>query len=640
MIHLKNIFIQYGDRKLLNDISFLIKPTDKIALIGKNGVGKTTLFKIITREQLPDDGQVEFQNDVTIGYLDQYLESNDAKTVWEVARSAFDEVLASETKLEELQKQMEEATEFESPAYLQIIEDYNFHLERVDGLDADRIEKKIELILKGLGFVREEFHRQMDTFSGGWKMRAQFAQLLLKEPSLLLLDEPTNHLDIEAIIWLEEYIREYAGAVILISHDKAFLRNTASRIIELELGKVYDYHLPYDKYEVQKVERRAIQESAFRNQQKVIAEKERTIKRFMAKATKTSMAQSMKKQLDKMERIELDEVSDSTLRIRFLPVPRSGRTVIKARGIGKSFGEKKVLENIDLQIDRGDRLCIVGQNGQGKTTLAKVLLGHLEKSAGEIEMGTQLSIGYYAQNQSEELDGDETVLESMDRRAPEGMRTRVRSVLGAFMFSGEDVEKKIKVLSGGERARLALARMLMEPLNVLVLDEPTNHLDMASKDVLKSALKDYEGTLIVVSHDRDFLADLTTTTVELKDQKMRKYLGDVNYFLEKKNLESLREVALQESDTPVEAIAKSNGKKPALSHEARRSLQKAVKSAEKEVAKLEGKIKDMENIMADPAFFQQADAEEKSKEYGVLKQKLSAAEDNWLNAVSEAEANL
>ncbi len=637
MIHLKNIFLQYGDRKLLNDVSFLIKPSDKIALIGKNGVGKTTLFKIITREITADGGHVEFQNEVSIGYLDQYLEANDTKTVWEVARSAFDEVLASEAKLEDLQRQMEEATEFESAAYLQIIEDYNVHLERVNGLDADRIDKRIELILKGLGFDRSEFHRPMHTFSGGWKMRAQFAQLLLKEPSLLLLDEPTNHLDIEAIIWLEEYIREYPGAIILISHDKAFLRNTASRILELELGKVYDYQLSYDKYEVEKVERRAIQESAFRNQQKSIAEKERTIKRFMAKATKTSMAQSMKKQLDKMERIELDETSNSTLRMRFLPVPRSGRTVLKAQGIGKSFGEKKVLENIDLQIDRGDRLCIVGQNGQGKTTLARVLLGHLDKSAGDIEMGTQLSIGYYAQNQSDELDGDETVLESMDRRAPEGMRLRVRSVLGAFMFSGEDVEKKISVLSGGEKARLALARMLMEPLNVLVLDEPTNHLDMVSKDVLKSALMEYEGTLIVVSHDRDFLADLTSTTIELKDQKMRKFLGDVNYFLEKKNLESLRAVAMQESDEqPGKAAVKTP--KPILSRDDRRALQKAVKTAEKNMGKLELQIKKLEEVMAEPDFYLSPDAEEKSKQYGALKQSLSEAEDKWLIAVQEAEA--
>lgn len=635
MIHVKNVYIQYGDRKLFNDVSFVVKASDKIALIGRNGVGKTTLFKIINREITSDQGQVEFQNDVSIGYLDQYLEANDSKTVWDVAREAFEDVLQSEEELQKLQQQIESATEYESPQYIKLLEDYNIHLERVNGLDADNIDKRIELILKGLGFQREEFGRELHTFSGGWKMRAQFAQLLLREPKLLLLDEPTNHLDIEAIIWLEDYIREYPGAVILISHDKAFLRNTASRILELELGKVYDYPVAYSKYEVQKVERRALQESAFNNQQKVIAEKERTIKRFMAKATKTSMAQSMKKQLDKMERIELDAVSDANMRIQFLPVPRSGRTVIKATGLSKWYGEKMVLENIDLQLDRGDRICIVGQNGQGKTTLAKVLLGQLEKTAGTIEMGTQLAVGYYAQNQSEELDGNDTILESMDRRAPEGMRTRVRSILGGFMFSGEDVEKKIKVLSGGERARLAFARLLMEPLNFLVLDEPTNHLDMSSKEVLKSALMSYEGTLIVVSHDRDFLAGLTTSTIELKDHKMKKYLGDVNYFLEKKNLDSLRAVELQERAVAEPVVAQEN--RPTLTHEERKTLQKRISKAEKQVAKLEEKIKSMQQEMSADDFYQREDANQLSEQYGQLKKELASAEENWLEAVEQGE---
>ncbi|MBX2817145.1 MAG: ABC-F family ATP-binding cassette domain-containing protein [Saprospiraceae bacterium] len=639
MIHLKNLFIRYGDRKLFNDITVLIKGKDKIALVGRNGAGKTTLFKIISQEINPDAGKVEVQNDVKIGYLDQYLESNDRKTVWEVAKEAFADTLEAERELDRLQKEIEEATEFESDAYMRLLEDYNQQLERVDGLDADRIDKRIELVLKGMGFTRKQFEHRLDTFSGGWKMRAQFAQLLLQEPDLLLLDEPTNHLDIEAIIWLEEYIRDYPGAVILISHDKAFLQNTASRVLEIEMGNLYDYPVPYAKYEVQKVERRAIQESAYKNQQKVIADRERTIKRFMAKATKTSMAQSMQKQLDKMERVELDVTADETMKIRFLPIPRSGRTVIKASGVGKSYGDNHVLHGVDLQIDRGDRISIVGQNGQGKTTLARILINELAADAGTIEHGTQLAIGYYAQNQSEDLDQDETILESMDRRAPDGMHTRVRSVLGAFMFSGEDAEKKIKVLSGGERARLAFARMLMEPLNVLVLDEPTNHLDMASKEVLKRALLDYTGTLIVVSHDRDFLADLTNTTIELKDLKMKKYLGDINYFLEKKNLENMRDVELQKSANvkPVENLERPQAQGKELSFEERKLLQKEVKKAEREVERLEKKAKELEQQMASVGFFEQNNAEAVGIEYQQVKKHLELAEENWMEKLQEAE---
>ena len=423
--------------------------------------------------------------------------------------------------------------------------------------------------------------------------------------------------------------------MIVISHDRAFLRNTANRIIEIEHSKAYDYNLTYDKYLVQKEEIRQQQEAAFKNQQKLIADKERTIKRFMAKATKTSMAQSMQKQLDKIERIELDTASSKNMRIQFLPVPRSGRTVLKARDLHKSYGDKKVLSGLSFEVERGDRIAIVGQNGQGKTTLAKILLDRLEPSAGEVEFGSQLSIGYYAQDQADELEEDATIFEFMELRAPEGMRTRVRSILGAFMFSGEDVEKKIKVLSGGERARLAFAQLLMEPINLLVLDEPTNHLDMDSKEVLKDALATYEGTLIVVSHDRDFLSDLTSKTLELRDNDMHTYLGDINYFLEKRAMDNMRDVALYQSEPSTATAAKS---KAPVDQDKLRALKKQVSNAEKKVLKIETEIGNLEKEMYAADFYERSDSDKITERHAALKADLEKAEGDWEALVEELEA--
>lgn len=634
MIQLQDIRLQYGERVLFKDVSFQINPQDKIALIGRNGYGKSTLFSILSDDLRPDDGQISLQKGIKLGLLPQTLTVDPNKTTRQAAQEAFSEVMALEQENHRLQKALEEATDFESDSYLKLLEEFNLNLERLNHFEVGSMDKKIEIVLKGLGFDQESFDKPITQLSGGWQMRVELARLLLQQPDLLLLDEPTNHLDIEAIIWLEEYISNYPNAVIVISHDRAFLRNTADRVLEIENSRIYDYAMPYDRFLLHKEEVRQQQEAAYKNQQKEIAEKERTIKRFMAKATKTSMAQSMQKQLDKMERIELDAMDQREMKIRFLPIPRSSRTVIKANNLHKSFGSKQVLTGLNMELERGDRMAIVGQNGQGKTTLSRILLKKLEPTKGEVEYGTQLSIGYYAQNQSDLLDDQATILEFMEMRAPEGMRSRVRSLLGAFMFSGEDVDKKIKVLSGGERARLAFAHLLMQPINLLVLDEPTNHLDLASKEVLKEALLDYEGTLVVISHDRDFLSSLTSKTIELRDQKMYTYLGDVNYFLEKRSMDDLREVAMYKSEDNNLKESSSNN---SISQEERRSLQKQVKTIERKIMSLEQEVAEFEKKMADPDFFQSPEFPEFSKRYQDLKKELKTAEEDWEKMVDALE---
>ena len=634
MIQLQDIAVQFGDRTLFREVRLQINRGDKIALIGRNGVGKSTLFQIIDSQRSPDQGHLNMQKGIRIGHLQQMLLLNPSLSVRKAAEEAFVEVLQLEKENELLQGQMAQATDYESTSYLQLIEQFNTNLERLNHFDVGGVDKKIEVVLKGLGFKEDDLDKPISNLSGGWQMRVQLAKLLLEQPDLLLLDEPTNHLDIEAIIWLEQYINEYPGAIILISHDKAFLRNTSSRVLEIENSKLYDYQLTYDRYVVQKAEIREQQEAAYRNQQKDIARKERTIKRFMAKASKTNMAQSMQKQLNKLDRIELDAMDQKDMRITFLPITRSARTVLKVQNLCKDYGALQVLHNLNFEVERGDRIAIVGQNGQGKTTLLKTVLGETEASGGISQIGSQVSVGYYAQNQSDLLDDKETVLEFMELRAPEGMRARVRSILGAFMFSGEDAEKKIKVLSGGERARVAFAHLLMQPINFLILDEPTNHLDMDSKEVLRQALIDYPGTLLVVSHDRDFLANLTTKTLELRDRKIFEYLGDVNYFLEKRALDDMRAVALHPSSKDTDKADQLPSK---LSHDARRELQKEVRQAEKLVMKLESEIAAFEREMADPGFYQQTDANKVTQAYQVAKDRLADTEKRWEAAVEELQ---
>ena len=635
MISATNIYVQYGDRVLLDHVNVVIMPQDKVGLVGRNGAGKSTLLKIIAKYINPDKGDVTRPTESTLGFLHQEMVLPKGKTVIAETLTAFEELKKMEKRLAFLEKEIGERTDYESDDYAKNIEEFSDLSERFHILGGSTMLADAEKILKGLGFKPTDMERLTDEFSGGWQMRIELAKMLLRRPDYLLLDEPTNHLDIESIIWLEEWLRNYSGAVIVISHDKEFLDNVTNRTVEIELGNVYDYKAAYSKYIELRAERREKLQATYENQQKVISQKERTINRFMAKATKTKMAQSMKKQLDKMERVEIDAEDTAAMRIHFPPAPRSGEIVIEAKKLSKHYGNLRVLEKVDLKLDRGDRLAFVGQNGQGKTTLAKMLVNQLAPTDGDIRLGHNVSIGYYAQNQAETLDSKKTLLETMEDASPPEMRTRLRNILGAFLFSGEDAEKKVSVLSGGERARLALACLLLRPINLLVLDEPTNHLDMISKDVLKQAIQDYDGTLIVVSHDRDFLKSLTSRVVEFRDKQLFNYLGDVNAFLEKRKLDNMREVEMSKRNVEEKTASGANGE---LSHKERKQLQRAVQQAEKKVEKLEAKIKSYQLEMAKPEFYQDPNSEVVIANYQKTKEELDQAMEEWEKATITLES--
>lgn len=640
MITLSDIYVQYGNRILLDRVTLVIGDKDKVGLVGRNGAGKSTLLKIIARYQRADEGNISIPSDRTIGFLHQEMNIPKGKSVMDETLTAFEEVRKIERRLAFINKEMEERTDYESEAYSKILEEFSTLNDRFLFLGGDRMEAQAEMVLKGLGFAQADFTRLTDEFSGGWQMRIELAKMLLAQPDYLLLDEPTNHLDIESIIWLEQFLQTYPGAVVVISHDKEFLDNVTTRTVEVELGKLFDYKAPYSKYVELRAERREKLGAAYANQQKVIAQRERTINRFMAKATKTKLAQSMQKQLDKMDRIEVDEADTKAMVLRFPPAPRSGAIVVEGQKISKSYGQLKVLEKINLKLDRGDRVAFVGQNGQGKTTLAKILINEIPATGGEVKLGHNVSVGYYAQNQSEALQGDLTLLQTLENVSPPEMRPRLRNVLGAFLFSGEDVDKKVSVLSGGERARLAMAALLLRPFNLLVLDEPTNHLDIISKDVLKQALLDYDGTLIVVSHDREFLAGLTDRTIEFRDKKLYNHLGDVNFFLEKRKMDNMREVELSKSNNIGTNQGTEDGEeapKVELSYEERKKLTRSVSNAEKKVDRLESEIAKLEKQMADPDFFQKSDAQKTIDKHRQLQQDLEAAMEEWEEAQSKLD---
>lgn len=626
MITASDIYIQYGDRILMNHISFTIGTRDKLGLVGRNGAGKSTLLKLIANYIQPQEGHIVRPVGATIGFLHQEMEMPTGRTVMDETLTAFAEMLRIESRIEEINQEMVHRSDYESDSYADMLEEFALLNDRFALFGGVTMEADAERVLKGLGFKDADFNRQTTEFSGGWQMRIELAKMLLQRPDFLMLDEPTNHLDIESIIWLEKWLQNYPGAVITISHDKQFLDNVTSRTLEIELGKVYDYKANYSKFVELQAERREKQESAYVNQQKVIAEKERTINRFMAKATKTKMAQSMQKQLDKVERIELDQTNDAVMRLRFPPAPRSGLTVLSAQKVVKSYGQLAVLKGVDLKVDRGDRVAFVGQNGQGKTTLAKILIGHIPATAGEVELGHNVSVGYYAQNQSDALEGKLTLLETLEEISPPEMRTRLRALLGAFLFSGEDVEKKVSVLSGGERARLALACMLLRPFNLLVLDEPTNHLDMASKDMLKQALMDYDGTLLVVSHDREFLAGLTNRTIEFRDHQLYDHIGDVNEFLAKRALNDMRSVELSSPKSQQNGSAAKAGN---VSNEERKQLLRELHHAEKKVEKLETEIADLVKKMSATGFYEQADAQKIISAHTQAEEQLLLAMQAW-----------
>ncbi|WP_148469671.1 ribosomal protection-like ABC-F family protein [Alistipes sp.] len=577
MISLDNLTVSYGGWTLFDNISFLINPKDRIGLVGRNGAGKTTLLKLITGEQQPTSGAVTVNGECSIGYLPQTMRVADTTTLAEETAKAFDEVLRLEAEIDRLTHEVAERTDYESEAYEQLLHRLTDAQDRYHILGGETRDADIEKTLLGLGFRREDFGRATSEFSGGWRMRIELAKLLLRRPSIFLLDEPTNHLDIESIQWLEEYLKNYNGAVLLISHDRAFLDNVTNRTVELSLGKVTDYKVSYSKYVVLRAERRAQQLAAYENQQRMIEKTEEFIEKFRYKPTKSNQVQSRIKQLERLDRLEIEEEDLATLNIKFPPAPRSGQIVAEIREAGMSFGAKHVFSGADFTIEKGDKIALVGRNGEGKTTLARMLIGHLTPTEGSIRLGANVNIGYYAQNQDDLMDGEFTVYDTLDRVAVGDIRTRLRDILGAFLFRGEDIDKKVKVLSGGERARLAMARMMLEPRNLLVLDEPTNHMDMRSKDILKEAILKYDGTVVVVSHDREFLDGMVDKVYEFRGGGVREYLGGIYYFLEKRKLESLQEI--ERRDAPARGAAKGAAKGTAKGAAAGRNGQSAGKGA-------------------------------------------------------------
>ncbi len=603
MISVDNISVSFGGWTLFDGVSFLINPKDRIGLVGRNGAGKTTILKLIAGEQQPTTGAITKNGECTIGYLPQQMRVADTTTLLAETEKAFDEVLALEAEIESLTAEIAERTDYESPEYESLLHRLNDANDRYHILGGDTRDADIEKTLLGLGFRREDFMRPTSEFSGGWRMRIELAKLLLRRPSIFLLDEPTNHLDIESIQWLEEYLRNYNGAVLLISHDRAFLDNVTTRTIELSLGKIYDYKVPYSEFVKLRAERREQQMAAYQNQQRLIEKSEEFIEKFRYKPTKSNQVQSRIKQLEKIERIEVEEEDTATMNIKFPPAPRSGQIVADIRNVGKWFGDHHIFSGAEFTLHKGDKIALVGRNGEGKTTFARMLIGELEPTEGEIKLGANVNIGYYAQNQDDLMDGDFTVYDTLDRVAVGDIRTRLRDILGAFLFRGEDIDKKVKVLSGGERSRLAMARLMLEPHNLLVMDEPTNHMDMRSKDILKAALQKYDGTLVVVSHDRDFLDGIVDKVYEFRDGGVKEYLGGIYYFLEKRKIENLHEIERKapEAKAATETSSQSSGK---ISYEQKKEQERAIRKARKNVEAIEAELEGIEKkiVEFDAAF--------------------------------------
>ncbi len=587
MLNVHNLTVSFMGSDLFSGITFKLNKGDRIGLIGKNGAGKSTLLKVLSKDIESSAGTMAFDKDIQIGFLRQDIDFVQGRTILEEAYQAFEEIKEIELKLAAINEQLATRTDYESEIYSQLIIDLTDLTERYELLGGYNYQGDTEKILQGLGFQREDFDKLTDTFSGGWRMRIELAKLLLQNNDILLLDEPTNHLDIESIIWLENFLKSYAGAIVLVSHDKMFLDNVTNRTIEISLGQIYDYKKPYSQFLLLRGEIKEKQLQAQKNQEKEIKQKQLLINKFKAKASKASMAQSLMKQLDKVELIEVDQDDNATMNVRFAISKEPGKVVVEADKISKSYGDNHVLENVDLLIERNSKIAFVGQNGQGKSTLAKMMVGEIPFE-GHLKLGHNVEIGYFAQNQSEHLPPEKTVLEIMEDAATDGNRMRVRDMLGAFLFGGDAVDKKAKVLSGGERNRLALCKLLLSPFNVLIMDEPTNHLDIASKNVLKEALKQFNGTLILVSHDRDFLQGLTTTVFGFKDKVIKEYLGDIEYFLEQHQIENLREA---EKRTVVKA--KKNPSKDDA-HQLSRDQEKELRKLKNKRSKIETQISDLE----------------------------------------------
>ena len=589
MLNVHQLSIAFQGEDLFDNVSFRLQSGNRIGLIGKNGAGKSTLLKIIAGELEYNSGQISFEKkDLNIGFLKQDIDFAHGRTILEEAYEAFSEIKAMERQLEEINVQLAMRTDYDSQAYHDLMVDLNEVQQQYEILGGYNYQGETEKILIGLGFNREDFGKLTDTFSGGWRMRIELAKLLLQQNDILLLDEPTNHLDIESIIWLEQFLKNYSGAVVIVSHDKMFLNHVTNRTIEIVLGQIYDMPKPYSQYLKLRAEQKALQIAAQKNQQKQIEHTEKLIEKFRAKASKATMAQSLIKKLDKIERIRVDEDDNTVMSVRFPISVNPGKVVLETQSVSKSYGDLEVLKNIDFTLERGQKIAFVGQNGQGKSTLAKILVGELS-AGGSVKLGHNVQLGYFAQNQAEYLDGKKTVLNTMIDAANETNRSKVRDILGSFLFRGEAVDKYVSVLSGGERNRLALAKLLLQPLNVLVMDEPTNHLDIQSKNVLKSALQNFEGTLILVSHDREFLQGLNDVVYEFKDRKIKPYLGDIDFYLEQRQLQNLRDA---ERRTPEKITQKtSDNKRSYESQKKLKSLQNRLSKHEAAISALEREIK-------------------------------------------------
>lgn len=641
MISVEGLTVEFGGFTLFDDVSFVVNKKDRIALVGKNGAGKSTMLKIFAGLQSPTAGTISVPKETTIGYLPQQMKLADTQTVREEAEQAFEHIHEMEKEMERLNLQLAERTDYETESYQKLIDRVTHLTEHFQLMGGNNYHAELERTLIGLGFTRNDFDRPTSEFSGGWRMRIELAKLLLRKPDVLLLDEPTNHLDIESIQWLENFIATRANAVILVSHDRAFIDNTTFRTVEIELGKIYDYKVKYSEYVVLRQERREQQLRAFENQQKKLADTEAFIERFRYKATKSVQVQSRIKQLEKVERIEVDEVDTAMLNLKFPPAPRSGSYPVIVEDLAKRYGEHLIFEHATFTINRGDKIAFVGKNGEGKSTLVKCIMGEITDFTGKLQLGHNVKIGYFAQNQAQLLDENLTVFDTIDYVAQGDIRTKIRDILGAFMFGGEASDKKVKVLSGGEKTRLAMIRLLLEPVNLLILDEPTNHLDMRSKDVLKDALKEFDGTVIVVSHDREFLDGLVDKVYEFGNKRVVEHLGGIYDFLEHKKLDSLQELersAQVASDVAAADVQPTQNK---LSYEARKEQSKAIKKVGKAIAESEKKIADLEKsiaaIEAKLATPEGAADVSLYSEYSALKKDLSDTMDLWTEQTIELE---
>lgn len=636
MISINSLTVAYGGFTLLNDINFHISETDRIGLVGKNGAGKSTILKLICGLQQPTSGRVEVPSGMRIGYLPQIMEHHRGKSVIDETMTAFSELFAMEDEISRITDALASRTDYESDEYQNLIVRMN---ELNDILSYSRSESprvQAEKALKGLGFKYEELDRPTETFSQGWNMRIELAKILLSKPDVLLLDEPTNHLDIESIEWLEDYLKSYRGSLVLISHDRKFLDNITNRTVEIMLGKIHDYKVPYSRYLELRKERIAQQKAAYANQQRMIEKTEDFIERFRYKPTKSNQVQSRVKQLEKLERIEVDEEDNSALTVKFPPAPRAGDVVFKAVGLSAGYGEKTVFSGADIEVKRGEKVALVGRNGEGKTTLMRIIMKEIFPQAGEARIGHNVSIGYYAQNQEDILNRQDTVYETLDRIATGDVRLRLRDILAAFLFKGEDIDKKVAVLSGGERARLAMAKLMLKPYNLLALDEPTNHMDIRSKDILKQALKSYDGTVVIVSHDRDFLDGLVDKLYEFRDGHVKEHLGGIEDFLRSRKIESLNELerhysagpAVQEDRPVVKSASQQDYEVRKYVSKEERKLKNRVAFLEKSISEIEARMKKIEERLSDPS---ESDYMDLTREYLELKRDLDAKTEEWLS---------